>query len=389
MVSLVCCSWLLFAAAADPQGAVSQPSTPQAATPAKPSKGGEDLSKLSLDELINRLPRVGAEGTLDWLSRGSECTTARIELRRRIDAGAVLNSSQWQSALMRTGVVRFRSKWPKGETVVVAVTGPGTLVDGDIMLQPRDQSLASLHGGTAFELCGTGLDERVQAELHQKLGVVSPGEHNLLLDATLIQPKGPAPERFTTRETVWEGPFTLSINVVPTLDDAVPGVNTPEMDKAVRESIGLTEGQWGAPQNRQATVVFDPDLRAHPELATIAVGLKITLLRDGVVKGFAGFPAVSDTQRPATASIYGEAVRVCNASCVLELPAKVLSDDRELAHWSMKVEARDDGVLECWRADKRWTGSFEMPAAEALKTERARVPGGVVRAFDSRTLRKR
>ena len=368
----------LFALMLAPQPVV----LPQPLNQPAPSNKQPSLEALSNDQIIQRLPRLGADGSRDRVRDPGACVAAMKELMQRVDAGVVFNGRQWQAMLERTGVLRYRTAWPQGVPIIVAMQDfPETM----ITLVPRDKTLNCLSCGSAFELCGTGLEEKREKRLHQVLGTLSPCEHNLIIDARLIAPGGPPPHHHHPPRIVYQGEFSLPFNIVPTLEDAMPSDPSPELVDAVRQSIGVAFTGWGPWRKPAAVLVFDGDTAAHPVLATSAVSLKCTLLRSGVQKSSTKLVISARGDFGGATSVYARSMQFFSAGVLADLQGAAPSAD-EAAKWSIRVEGTDGGVLELWHADKRWTGSFEMPLSEAIKTEQARVVGKPPRTFTHHSL---
>ena len=74
-----------------------------------------DYSDLSLDEIVEQLPRVGSEGTWDEEKEEYIEHPACRTLKKRLAQGHKLTDAQWRKALVDTGVIRIRGRWPRRE----------------------------------------------------------------------------------------------------------------------------------------------------------------------------------------------------------------------------------------------------------------------------------
>jgi len=71
-----------------------------------------DFSDTSLDKIIGELPRVDNEGTWDEEEEEYIEHPACSTLRQRLAQGHKLTDAQWRKALLDTGVIRVRDRWP-------------------------------------------------------------------------------------------------------------------------------------------------------------------------------------------------------------------------------------------------------------------------------------
>lgn len=337
-----------------------------------------NLSALSLDDLIDQLPDVGAEGHCGAKSDEWRLVPAVEEMKRRLGAGTALTAAQWQRALTRTGIVYFRSKWPVGEPVKVAVRDSNWLPLVHISLKPRDPSLTLLQGGTTLpEMCGVGTDSRTQVQLHQTVGALPLGKHLLLFDASFDRGEvAPGAGVF------WRGELAFDVEVVATLAEAFPPKADSALDDAVRDSLGI-HIRLGSGRDRRGKVflVFDADTRAHPELETTAISAKVQLLRDNQVELDVPLTVQRYDFLLWGYSIYDGSAKVFGLAALDALPADALNNKDELARWKLRVEGTDAGILMLWHARTTWSGSFDAPLADLLARERARTEGKSPRAL--------
>jgi hypothetical protein len=117
-----------------------------------------EWTQLSLDELLARLPQVEQDRRYDPLAQEWVTTPAADEMARRLQAGMTLSDEQWRETLLRTGVLRFRSRWPAGHKYAVSLRRPSWLPNADVELFSKEFGVK----GTRMELfeqgCGQGGD---------------------------------------------------------------------------------------------------------------------------------------------------------------------------------------------------------------------------------------
>ena len=301
------------------------------------------LSALSMDELIERLPVVGAEEPVSREGREWTYAPETEEMKRRLSASVTLTPEQWERVLTRTGVVRFRPKWPSGERYIVPMQDAAWLGFAQITLSPANPRLLTLHGGTDLrEMCGNEAQWRRQEQLSQSLGSLPAGKHHLEFHALM---------------------------------------NPGAVSAGVRDSLGVCIRAWGQKGEPQALLVFDADVRAHPELAGTAIDGNVEVLRDGEVKGTARLVVHCYDRVLSGNSVYPGPVQLFSFAMLPEFAAAKATDEAEVARWSLRLSARSEDALRLCHAQTRWASTFEVPLATLLKQERDRMAGHQKRCF--------
>jgi len=254
------------------------------------------LYDLTLDELIDRLPRIGFEHRLARTGSENVFNAASVEMSNRLLDGATLTDSQWRSALMNSGAIRWRKRWPVDRNVAVSIGVPSWLRFCEI----RAQQLGGEHGSCAAgvlwpSFCGMGLPQRVIR--WWELGPLPLGDHSIEFSITIERGRGVEHEasfRSLTGENcdqiaakpgiLWTGRLGIELTIVETMDDAVPGFATERLANAVRDSIGagIHTPLFDEEQKVVAFLAIEPDRQAFPELIATALSLEVSLLRDGI-----------------------------------------------------------------------------------------------------------
>src|SRR5262245_58208203 len=187
-----------------------------------------DLRKVEPDALIAMLPPVGCDGA------------ATTELRRRLADGLHMSDAQWERALLVSQTLRFRSKWPADLPLALSVREPrwttesgvetgGTQVGGT----PRTPGLKSIEGGELMHLgCGLFEDARRKGSDYQEIGRLGTGRHRIVFDVFVDARQGMAPAAGS-----WSGPLAIDVEIVPSLELALPPIDTPELRDLVRQSL--------------------------------------------------------------------------------------------------------------------------------------------------------
>jgi hypothetical protein len=336
-----------------------------------------DLSALEVDELLERLSPLGREGRWDEVQQTWVTEPVVAELTRRIEECEPLTDAQWARALVRSGAVRMRSRWPEDRPLAVSMRVPRWLGVSQIRMQPRLAGLEPAEAGMLVSSsCGTYSSWVRQAALYQELGTLLPGPQHVAFDITVERgrswhrrsPAAPQPG------VLWSGALAFDVEIVPSIDDAVPPARGAHLDRAVHDSIGVSFSTWWIDERNQRTaiLVLDPDVAGHPALASTALSLDVELVHQGRV--------VQEVRLRATAydplalgNSVNEAEPRTIAFCTLrELPVACETDFAARAGWTLRVRGTSEGVHAIWEAETRWDGSLEIPISEAIEHDAER-----------------
>lgn len=338
------------------------------------------ITELTLDQLIEQLPRVGRESKWNRETMSWDDEPAVDEFSRRLSTGVKLTDAQWQRALTRTGVFRARSKWPATRPLAVSMEMPSWLPVTKIVATPLNRGLQQAKAESVpIGGCGAYDEAVYRKALHQELGMLGLGEHNIMFDVT-IDVRGDT--RFLGRSKralagpplgmLWNGPLPVQVEIVPTIDEAIPPVSGPELDAAVRASLGVAYADWGQPERRAAILVIDPDTKAHPLLADVGLSLKVSIeyrgkalesmhLTASRADPLALFNSVSEGEEQTIAFAASSAIPGSTDKMVAERDG-----------WVIRITGTSDGVEALWGTSKRWSGTVEISLDEAIRQDVAR-----------------
>jgi hypothetical protein len=345
---------------------------PQPSAPAPPQTLPQvtDLRLLSLDELIDQLPPVDQE----WDRADQTHNPYAAEMKRRIGNGDTLTDDQWKRALTRSQSIVMRSAWLADHPFAVPMQAPSWLPLCEIVLSCTEKHTARLECGSTFrESCGLAASARRQQALTQILGIFPKGRRTLTFNAFIKRGREAFAIDRPPAGRVWTGTLAFDVDFVATLDEVLPPLKGDRIDNALRDSIGLDiKSGWGQKNETVAIVVVDIDAAAHPELASAAILPKIELLRGDEVT-FTAQTAVSlyDNLRNSN-SVYRNPVQLFTFVQLRGFDPAIANDPEALSHWKLRVSSCDDYALRMWHANTRWVGRFELPLAQALKTEKGR-----------------
>ena len=366
-----------------------EPGKPTDGAPAAEVKAAAgDLTALSMDELIARLPEAGDERR--WNAKASKYieAPASAEMARRM-ATQKLTDEQWRRVLIEKGAVRFRAKWPKDEKYAVSMIVPEWLGVTQIRLKPRVEGMEGIEAGeTMMGISGTVpmMRER-DARLGQAMGKVPEGTKEIVFDVEVERgtsmmdalrdvekedvkdgqkkkPPRPAPG------IIWKGTLTTPVELVASWDEAVPARSGAELDKGVRDAIGAGVRQW-ASNPTVPYAMIDPDCEKFPAFADMALALKAELVSvDG----------------PNSERVLAEEVLIAHNSDPLSIIASARSAEKryygstnfdvqgdvsDTSKWRLRLTGADPKyVWFLWHAKTRWNGKIEIPWAEAVAHEK-------------------
>jgi hypothetical protein len=334
-------------------------------------RGQDSLAKLDIDTLIDRLPRIEEQWVPKQDEPGVESHPLAAEMAYRLDEGVTLSDEQWRRALLGTGTLRWRERWPVGQPFAVSMREPTWLNMAAIKLVPRYANLEPARMTPALR-CAFANVQGTRMWSYQELGSLSVGRHEIPFDTT-IERQMTARSRRDPRPPLWHGELTCTVDVVDTLDDAIPPQTAAAIDGEVREALSLARA--GEDGSECDLLVFDPDRSPEAPFATLGFSLEIELLRAGVPKagttlvpfGDEAFCARSVHQGPAPTYAWG---------VPLHIPHEILDDPAELAEWSIRVSGGTAGILEQWDAATRWAGVLEIRLDELVHRERTVAPDG-------------
>ena len=327
-----------------------------------------DLTSLSIPQLLDRLPTVdhdterGRDGW--WVP-----VPVAAELLRRLDDGQTLSDDDWTRALLQSGVVRVRDRWPADEPFAVSMAWSAWLPITRIELTPRWPGLSAAGVGSVLPMgCGVYAASEEHRALYQELGMLPKGHHEIAFDVTVAKGARASRRGWTYLMSrrgaeIWSGTLRFDVEVVDTVDDVVVPVQDPRLDELVRRSIGIRfKGGWGD-TGEVAVLAVSLDEDARAVLGTTALSLDVELLHDGDAVERHRLLGYGRSEDPAGTSV----------SCTLAgLPAVCMRDLEERAEWTLRIRGIDAGVLGVWESETRWNGTLKMAVDEAIERETAR-----------------
>jgi hypothetical protein len=310
----------------------------------------QDVSKLSVHELVKDLPRFG-DHSFD-LSREKDpplSIRAQNELRERMRNGAILDLADWKTILLEKGYLCWRERWPKDEPFAIGLHVPPLWESLSIELTPRlagwqKAGATDLHG-----LCGFAQVDTDYQELGRLSGTDRKVEFGLVVSVPLWG-KNDATGATTTRVDRL-GSITIPLTPVSGIDDAVP----PLADRALRERIGMRIASrlelWEC-----AAAFTPPSVTVAGKRTAVAAAIALNL--DGEIRH------KGQLIESFSCGLRRDSPHLCDLT---KLPVAVVRGTESALGWSLVLKGSPKGVLRDWEATQYWAGEIEVPLADLIR----------------------
>lgn len=342
---------------------------------------GEDLTNLTIDELMTRLPPIGMEWNHEGVVPANwTLVPAAQEFRKRIESGTALTPEQWKHVLISTGVLRLRERWPITEPFVVSLRVPGWLRNTQLRLVPAEPGLAPAQAGFLSSggpgWCGDSAGRQEQDWRYQGLGDLPLGQQSLAFTLDMERGAPGRSPRVVAQESSAPAPvgvfltgaLSFEVEGVREVDEAVPPQSSLEIDSAVRSSLGVAfRDNWDG--TRYPFMIVDPDVLNDSRLAGLGLSLDVDVLRDGAVQEtFHLF--VSAYEMPVRrSSLHSAREQPFAVHVPSSIPASVEASSAARESWSLRVHGTSEGVCALWYARSRWSGTILVPLDELIQRE--------------------
>jgi len=352
--------------------------SPQTAAPAAKSNGWIENG---IDRAIANLPRVECEGGWNGMA-GYTVNRGARELRAELAIGARMTDEQWTRALETAGVLRTREKWPAGVPVAVSMNKPAWLHPVEMYAVPRDVKLMSLEAGDLAHLhCGIHVEEmcaeKQRKAEYQEIGTLEIGKHHIVFDVTVEEGStengtsfgaafvhDPRPKQ-PPGTVLWRGPLAIDIEVVPTLEDAMPANDSKSLSEIVLRSLRRVRSSAEGGEADESDVHIGMSAAAC-DISNTALSLELELYSGDacVARGwtlarkfpdYGGCWGISVGRRIDTIDLGG---------ADLDLPSA--NPPRESLQLRVRGVPRD--VLRDMDATQWWSGTISVPLSSLTET---------------------
>ncbi|MFN0207287.1 MAG: hypothetical protein ACKVS6_13360 [Planctomycetota bacterium] len=160
--------------------------------------------------------------------------------------------------------------------------------------------------------------------------------------------------------------MSFTVDVVDTLNDAIPPANDSIISDAVRKSLHIVVDRTGGRINP----TFIQPVQDRPpasELLGVALALDIDVLCNGaVLASIACDPYCynSDGRVETTGKRWND---IYSGTYITAIPNEVLTNENVQAGWSLRIRGTHRDILKLWGADSWWNGEIVVPLREAIR----------------------
>lgn len=347
---------------------------PTAAEPQSRTQDEEPWSALDIDSLISHLPTVESEATWDADLRVWVPHPAVAEFQKRIENDVSLSDAQWTAALLGTGAIRIREKWPVDVPFAISMRLPRWLPHCEITMTPASSSPLSEATVGVLLPVSCGSRRLAQHAAYQDLGALSLGRH--ALDFAVEIKRGRAylldlrvqKDTFEPK-TVWSGSLSFNVEVVSSLDEVLPPIRDQALTDAVARSLRINRWGDGMGNDHDALVLLGDRPDCFPVLRGVVVGVEAELWHN---------ETLMETQQFVARVDYGadpsdpESGYLSGAEEFQTLPLDLRLDPVDQRNWYFRVRSMTDGILTAWNAQRRWEGEFTIPLSQLYPRKRQR-----------------
>ena len=245
----------------------------------------QDWGTLDLDSLISRLPTIGSERSWDEDNRKWVKHPAVLQFQDRIGGGVQLSDTQWSAALLKSGAIRMRNKWPKDVPLAISMRDPAWLPLCEIEMTPTTPSSLSpaKAGSTVGEFCGTCALGREERAAHQVLGALPPGKHEVTFAVQIERgtPLFGPEEDVPPQGVVWAGHMAFTVEIVSSIDEVLPPLSEETLDDAVAESLWMQLVGDARGHTTELLCLWGEQPSTFERLRGVVVGIDAELWNEG------------------------------------------------------------------------------------------------------------
>lgn len=334
-------------------------------------------AKPNIDEIIGLLPPNEAEFCYDNLKKELIENPIVIDMRQWILDGNQLTDDQWRNALMRSRAILMRDKWPANEPLRVCIQETRWLPFTQIRVTPKDFNKTTLKvGETVGGFCGTGAEWQREQMMNVELARLPLGKHRVVFDVEIEMGGRPWVPEARRTGVLWRGDISFDLEIVKSLDKAMPPVNNPEIKEAIRQAIGVCVSP-----TKQATLTFDVGAASKPLLQSIAVSARVELCRNSQVMESKRLKIDHYRLWGEPYSIYADPPELFASEYLTAITAMEI-EKGEIEGWTLRITGTTKNLLRFWHAKHYWYGTIEIPLKEALENELDRTTRRGIRRFN-------
>jgi hypothetical protein len=305
------------------------------------------LAKLTDRQLAARIPRRGEpQGSMDPVTKHWTLDPVLAELRRRVEAGNVLDVECWRTILTDRGYLRWREIWPTEVPFAVSFHVPALGQGLEVVLAPSEPGWLPASASHWEMMCGLGMDTMGWSEEYQELGPLRSDATKITFLISIEMPLDrksgaarPPPARI--------GTVAIDVRPVARLDEVLQRTEDADMAKAIASSLRLEVARNA--QHRNAAWL-EAAFEAPPH---VACNLEVTLVRDGKPLPFSNL-WLDPLRRRGSAEVTG-------------LEPQIVWGRKPTTGLSLRLRGTPANVLRNWDATHYWTGELEIPVADLVE----------------------
>lgn len=345
-----------------------------------------------IDALIARLPVVREEWTWDAATDGW-ITRPDVERMQEHVAARELSDAQWERALKRTNVVRWRPEWPARVPFAIGMESPQWIGLARITLTPRVACWRVAEvGSTRYGMCGNSPEYDLDSPLRQELGELTLDQREIVCDVLVEQgvswiesspfferaergelPSRPRPRKGVEGAVLWRGTVTMPVRAVDSVEEVMPPLRSKHVEDVLARSLSMKLTRVAREEETEAGLMLDIADPSTGELEGTALSVVVDVVCAGQVRERAWF--VVEAPRPdETTNIAAAQWRSRRYAWTVfrSLPSTLVEHPETRAAWSLRVRDWPEGALQLWNTRRRWVGDVTVPLADALERGRSR-----------------
>lgn len=331
-----------------------------------------------IDALIARLPQVGSERVLDEKG-ASTGLLPDVERMRALVVVHALDDAQWRRALIDTGVVRWRERWPRDVPFTICLRRAEWM--GRILMV-LDAHRAGWTPAMVQSYSGSCTSSEEPFYMYQRLGPLESRDTEVVLDVRVERQANGRDAEYYLRgaigadeasqgkdgELLWSGTLTLPVSVVASIDDALPPVRSTELDRAVERAFGIGFEYERKSWSDVSFWLCD----APPELLGIAFCLEVDVLRDGVVVDSVLLGATARDRSRESDEAEQRWGQTSGWARLEHVPSTLEAVRATHSVWSFRLHGGTKGAPLYWNATRRWAGDLVLSLDDVIAANEAR-----------------
>jgi hypothetical protein len=318
------------------------------------SSGASDLTRLSVPELLARMP----SDPWDRTTKSTWKLKPEIaELRRRVDA-RLFSDDDWRAALVASDAIHTRSRWVSGEPLYLWIREPAWLAHSKITARAIEPDLGSVYADNRVpSWCGNCRMSELDRQRQLALASMPRNTTEVVLEIAieLAAHRGPGNPSWEDAVLMWRGRLALPIESVATVDDVLSPTSDRGVEDAVRTSLRTFTSVQPVGSKPKLCVTAGGELTKFPALRGVGVSLTIELWNQGTLV------ESRDMLVSQAVGFFSHDGGATGFVAFTSVPSELFENGAGVAGWEFHVIGKPDHLLHVWEAEKYWSGSFTVP----------------------------